>query len=277
MKKIFVLIVAAAFFMFDHTMAQPFLQLEPMPMYKEDVNIGGADWAGYYRNYDKGIMLLIPNTGNNIQGVYMSEFGSYVMFIKGQRQGNMIKYTYEQIHFAEQTTSEKGTGIMVMKDDGKKENLYCKDGDNGPTVGNYTAGKKKGVVLTNGAKTPTMNWTGTWQMKDNIFKIEKGSEEYTYMGFYTLKGYNNTDYQVGANWSLTVTTTKMPERTVLVVGIAYGEKIYFLSTNLVEKEVNAGILTMSEDSKSFTYYYVPLEKIKKLDEESKDVIVCKRQ
>ena len=76
--------------------AQPFLQLDPKPMFKEDLNLGGADWAGFYRTYDKGIMLILPNTGNNIQGINVSQYGGTIRFFKGERVGNGINYSYDE-------------------------------------------------------------------------------------------------------------------------------------------------------------------------------------
>jgi hypothetical protein len=91
-------------------------------MIKEDVKTSGADWAGYYRTYDKGIMLIMPNTGNNIQGVYVSQYGGTIRFIKGERNANAINYSYNEFWLGDENdkpSETSGTGIMVMKDDGK--------------------------------------------------------------------------------------------------------------------------------------------------------------
>lgn len=271
MKRLLISTVVFSIFVFENIIAQPFLQLDPKPMYKEDAEISGKDWAGFYRTYDKGFMLLIPNTGNNIQGIYVSPCGNTIRFISGECKGNGITYKYEEIFLGDEDTKpydQTGTGFMVMKDDGKKENVYCKDGDGGVAVGNFTAGKKLGLILHDGAKTPNTKWEGSWKNieKDLIAKIEKSEQPYTYIGVYTLKGYKHTDFQNNfASGSLTIKTTKMPDRTVLLLGIAYGTKLYFLSANRVECSVSAGILTQS-DEKTIIWSSQLAEKVKKINE-----------
>ena len=257
--------------------AQPFLQLDPKPMFKEDLNLGGADWAGFYRTYDKGIMLILPNTGNNIQGINVSQYGGTIRFFKGERVGNGINYSYDEFWLGDKKdppSESSGTGFMVMKDDGKKENVYCKDGDGGPAVGNFTAGKKLELILTDGAKTPDMIWEGSWKGGDkklkDVFSVEKGSEPYTYIGYYTLEGYKNSDVQRYFNssgWTTSITKTEMPDRTVMFLAIAYGEKLYFISNNRTESDVRAGILTQTE-ANLLLWSEQPIEKVNKLNEKA---------
>ena len=163
---------------------------------------------------------------------------------------------------------------MVMKDDGKKENVYCKDGDGGPAVGNFTAGKKLELILTDGAKTPDMIWEGSWKGGDkklkDVFSVEKGSEPYTYIGYYTLEGYKNSDVQRYFNssgWTTSITKTEMPDRTVMFLAIAYGEKLYFISNNRTESDVRAGILTQTE-ANLLLWSEQPIEKVNKLNEKA---------
>jgi hypothetical protein len=278
MKKLFFLMSFTVFLLITRQMtAQPFLQLDPASMFKADLKIGGADWAGFYRTYDKGIMLIIPNTGNNIQGINVSQYGGTIRFFKGERIGNGINYSYDEFWLGDETdppSETTGTGFMVMKDDGKTENVYCKDGDGGPAVGNFTAGKKIELILTNGAKTPEMVWEGAWKGGDkslkDVFSVEKGSEPYTYIGFYTLEGYNSSDvqrYYNSSGWTTSITKTKMPDRTVMVLAIAYGEKLYFISNNRTESDVRAGILTQTEKN-LLLWSEQPLEKINKLNEKA---------
>lgn len=278
MKKFFLTISSVGFlFIAGHTIAQPFLQLDPMPMYKEDVKIGGADWAGFYRTYDKGVMLIIPNTGQNIQGFYVSQYGGTIRYFKGERKGNAINYSYTETWLGDgkdKASESSGKGVMVMKDDGDKENIYCKDGDGGPAVGNFTAGKKLGVELTDGAKTDETKWDDPWKGGEkkikNQFKLEKGTESYTYIGYYTLEGYKSSDvdrYFSGGGWTTSFKTTKMPDRTVLVLGIAYGKKLYFLSDNRTESDIRVGILTQTE-ANLITWSEQPIDKIKKLNEKA---------
>ncbi len=276
-KLLFVMSIGIFLLITRQLTAQPFLQLDPKPMFKEDAKIGGADWAGFYRTYDKGIMLIIPNTGNNIQGINVSQYGGTIRFFKGERVGNGINYTYDEFWLGDETdkpSETKGTGFMVMKDDGDKESVYCKDGDGGPAVGNFTAGKKLGLELSDGAKTPEIIWEGAWKGGDkklkDVFKVEKGGEPYTYIGFYTLEGYKSSDVQryfSGGGWTTSFKTTKMPDRTVMVLAIAYGEKLYFISNNRTESEVKAGILTQTEKN-LLLWSEQPIDKIKKLNEKA---------
>jgi hypothetical protein len=130
------------------------------------------------------------------------------------------------------------------------------------------------LVLTDGAKTPDMIWEGSWKggnknMKD-VFKVEKGSEPFTYIGFYTLNGYKNSDvqrYLSGGSWTTSIKTTKMPDRTVMLLAIAYGEKLYFISNNRTEGEVSVGILTQTEKN-LLLWSEQPIDKVKKLNEKA---------
>jgi hypothetical protein len=115
-----------------------------------------------------------------------------------------------------------------------------------------------------------MKWEGSWKGGDkslkDAFKLDKGPLQYSYVGFYTLEGYNSSDvqrYMSGGSWVTSFKTTKMPDRTVMFLAIAYGEKLYFISDNRTENDVRVGVLSMSGDN-LFYWSEQPADKVKKL-------------
>jgi hypothetical protein len=285
MKKIALMtIILFAAFLTNLT-AQPFLQLDPNGLYKENVNMTNADWAGFYytSQYDKigeSIMLLLPS-GDSIVGYCASKNAQYIRFIKGKIQGNGIKYTYEEIDLtSKKKDSETGSGFMVMKDDNKKENVYCKHGDSKgmkAAEGCYTAGKKKNIELIKGDLTSTINWANEWKMDakyDNaVFNLEKIGAGY--IGFYSLKNYKTSETKYGYYTNVTTTRT-FPKSTVMVLGLPCGDQLYYISIHKDGDKVYAGVLTMAADQNSFTGLFVDNGEVKDLGEKGNEKISCKR-
>lgn len=278
--------------MLDQVVSQPFLQLIPRGLYKENVNYTGTDWAGFYRTsqYDETgpcLMVLAP-TGDSIAGFALSENLRYIRILDGRIKGNGITYNYKTIDLKKKYNLDnpEGEGFMVMKDDGDKENVYCKHGKSSGLFeqkGCFTAGKKKTIEIKKADQTNNFDWSGEWKMNakyDNaMLKLNKVGN--TYIGYYTLKDFEYSESST-SKWALnfnktTTTTWTFPESTVLVMGIPCGDCLYFIELHRDGERIGAGYLTMSEDKSTISGPHIINEKVKNLGEKGSDIITCKRQ
>jgi hypothetical protein len=92
-------------------------------------------------------MLLLP-FGDTIVGFCASEDSHYVRLLEGTKKANSISYTYWLIDMRGKKDTKVGHGIMVMKDEEKRKDVYCKHGDAkglSEQKGCFTAGKKLGI------------------------------------------------------------------------------------------------------------------------------------
>ncbi|MHC1706005.1 MAG: hypothetical protein AB9842_00645 [Bacteroidales bacterium] len=292
MKSVFFAALLLVFCTCAEVLAQPFLQLIPRGMYKEDVNYSGSDWAGFYRTsqYDETgnlMMVIIPTTADSVAGFGISENLQYIRILDGKMKGNGITYNYKTIDLKKKfkLDNPEGEGFMVMKDDGEKENVYCKHGHSSgisEQKGCFSAGRKKPVVLKNGDQTGNYDWSGNWNMEaryDNaILKLDRVGR--TYIGYYTLKDFKYSESKTSAwamNFNKTTTTTwTFPESTVLVMGIPYGDCLYFVELHRDGERMGAGYLQMSADKNSLSGPHISNEKIKNLEEKGTDIIKCRR-
>jgi len=233
----------------DPSFAQPFFQLEPDGLYKEDLILKPADWAGFYRTYRKELMIIVPSKDSGIVGLYTINYSNGLLLgtLSGKLKGNGVTFTWTETMIGE-NSSESGSGFMVMKEN--KKDVYIKQGDV-KMVGNYTAGKKKEIEITSDNVPPEI-WLGEWKLDiadNSILTLEPFNEGL--MGLYTLKGYKSTT--VETSWTTTTfRTTKMPDRTVLILGFPVGKSYYYLTNNYIENDIKTGVITLSRDQKSFS-------------------------
>ena len=271
--------------------AQPFLQLLPRGFYKEDAAFTGQDWAGFYRTsqYDEignSLMLLIP-AGDTVAGFVISEDLRYIRILQGPMKGNGVNYVYATLDSLNKLKipNPAGEGVMVMKDDPKRESVYCKHGHAsgiGEQKGCFTAGKKSPIALKNGDQTGDHDWSGDWKMDadyDNaIMHLEK--VDAAYIGYYTLKDFQKS-YSATSGWAMgfnktTTTTYTFPESTVGILGLPYGDSLYFLYIHRDGEAMGAGSVTMSADRTGFTGATIAYDKVKKLGQKGSQVLNCKR-
>jgi hypothetical protein len=292
MKKSPLLMVVMILAVSGTAAAQPFLQLVPRGLYKEDVTYTGADWAGFYRTsqYDEigpSLMLLVP-TGDRISGFCISADLRYVRVMwDGVIKGNGVTYQYATLDYKNKLklNNPMGEGFMVMKDDGEKANVYCKHGHSkgiSEQKGCFTAGKKKAVELQNGDRTADFDWAGEWNMEAKyegaILKLEKF--DYVYEGYYTLKNFQRSESKTSA-WAMGFNKTKtttftFPESTVGIHGIPFGDHLYYLYLHKDGQVMGAGYFTMSPEKNAFSGPYIEYEKVKNLGEKGSTILKCSR-
>jgi len=290
-KNVFVM-VFLLFAVSGTAAAQPFLQLIPRGLYKDDVHYTGVDWAGLYRTsqYDEigySLMLLIP-TGETIAGFCISADLRYVRIIEdGILKGNGVTYQYLTLDSKNKLklNNPSGEGFMVMKDDGEKASVYCKHGHASgisEQKGCFTAGKKKPLELLNGDRTADFDWAGEWQMEAKydgaLLNLEKFGG--VYVGYYTLKDFQKSVSKT-SSWAMgfnktTTTTFTFPESTVGILGIPYGDSFYYLYLHRDGGVMGAGYVTMSPEKTSFSGPYIEYEKVKNLGGKGSGTWTCRR-
>ncbi|MCX6236384.1 MAG: hypothetical protein NTY07_02315 [Bacteroidia bacterium] len=262
--------------LFDNTIAQPFLQLVPQKMFKEEVKFTNADWAGFYltSKYDEigqGMMVLLP-VGDSIVGFCASEDAGYIRILKGKLNGNGIRYNYETLALNGNLKSidhQKGEGFMVMKDDGKKENVYCKHGDAKgmqEVKGCFTAGKKQSVELNQSQNSSDYDWSGIWSCneKKETIPLELDKLNDCYYGYYTLKSFKIHEKTTRGMYWDTETYKVIPKSAVFIFGIPLGECLYYLAVHKDGSQSFVGIFTMASDKKSIKGIYVDKSDMKNL-------------
>lgn len=249
MKKVVLLMFALLLGAGNWCIAQPFFQLEPKSMYKEDLKLTPADWAGFYKTYRKELMIIVPASDSSITGIYTYNYsnGLLVGTLKGTLKGNGVEFEWNEALIGSNEAPESGNGFMIMKEN--RKDVYLKHGTE-HTTGNYTAGKKKEIEID--GKLNNEPWLGKWSVsiyEQSTMTAERYDD--ALIGYYTLQGYKSTDVFNGWN-KTTITTHTMPDRTVLMLGFGIGNKLYYLSNNYVEDDIKTGVITMSDDQKSFT-------------------------
>jgi hypothetical protein len=287
--------------------AQPFLQLLPKTFYKEDAQFTGADWAGYYRTsqYDEignSLMLLMP-AGDSIMGICYSENGLYKRILKGSMKGNGITYTYQTYDLApknKKLNNPSGEGLMVMKDDGKKEEVYSKHGHASglsEQKGSFSIGKKKGIELNDNYKASDFDWSGNWLIPllyiyetdkyENVpFKLSNVGDHYE--GTFEVTNFQKTFSETrksgsGFGYNLMKTTKKTktyPMSTVTIHGIPSGNCLHLMLYHPDGDWVGIGTLTMSADKNAISGPYLELYgkwDVQDLGKNKKYIIEAKRQ
>jgi hypothetical protein len=266
MKKLFIVLLGLVITGAVELYAQPFLQLDPQGLYREDLKLTPADWAGFYRTHRKEVMLIAPAPDGGILGFYTINYykgavvnykgkqvnrrGLEIGVLKGTLRGNGVDFVWKEIiHGKKGSTEETDVGFMIMKED--REDVYLKQGTKIGGLGNFTVGKKLPIEVT--SETPDLApWVGEWRVdvwdESELTLILSGDG---LVGFYTLKGYKKTDW-LPTYSGIRVTKTNMPDRIVNMLCLPVGKKLYYISNNYVEDIIRAGWLELSEDGKSFS-------------------------
>ena len=262
---------------------QPFLQLLPRTFYKEDVIFTDADWAGFYRTsqYDAmgpSVMLLLP-FGDTMVGFCASEDSRYVRLLEGTKKGNSISYNYWLIDMRGKKDTEVGHGIMVMKDDENRKDVYCKHGDAkglSEQKGCFTAGKKLGIGFRNETNSTISDWMTLFKLNDKPV-VDKKTKKAIFSnmnygnkmvsGDYTFEySYSVSDTRAVGISGLNRTTTKrytFPKSKVHIMGLPYGDTFAYILVHGDGSEIGAGFLTMKPDKLTYDQEEV-WGKIKKL-------------
>jgi hypothetical protein len=266
MKRLVLVLLALSVAGAADLWAQPFLQLDPQGLYREDLKLTPADWSGFYRTHRKEVMLIAPVPDGGIVGFYtinyfkgavvnykgkqVSRRGMEIGVLKGTLRGNGVDFTWKEIvHGSKGSTEESDVGFMIMKQE--KEDVYLKQGAVQGALGNFTAAKKMAIEATSEAADPTV-WAGIWRVDvwDNseLTLIQSGDG---LVGYYTLKGYKKSNW-IPTYSGLSGEKITMPDRIVNMLCLPVGKKLYYISNNYVEDDIRVGVLELSEDGKSFT-------------------------
>lgn len=256
MKRIIELFLISAF-LISNALAQPIAQLDPENFYKEDALFVPSDWLGFYKTFPEKYFMVIVPAGDSIVGYYTNiyENGILVGIFKGGLKGNGVhfKWTETFMRGKKGNTMESGFGFMVMKEN--RNDVYCRHGD---VIGHgcYTAGRKdfmeEYIERSENPETFT-GWTGLWKLSYKWSNPILDLNDYVdgYIGYYTLKGYTTSSQSGTFNTGININTTHMPDRTVMILGIPYDRKLYFLQNNWTESTVSFGVITIAEDKNSF--------------------------
>ncbi len=251
--------------------AQPFLQLLPRTFFDEKVILTDKDWAGFYRTsqYDKmgpSLMLLIP-LGDSIIGFCASEDSRYVRLLEGKKNANSIVYNYWQVDLRGKKDTEAGHGIMVMKDEEVRKDVYCKHGDAkglSEQKGCFSAGKKLPISFSDNYHFNIDDWLNIFRLNEkppadkkskkavfaNMHYNDKGIYgDYTFEYSYS---YSNTDTYEGLGLSRVKTTTvTIPKSKVQIMGLPYGDRFGYILIHGDGSEIGAGILSLNSDKQTF--------------------------
>lgn len=272
MRRIILLLSISAM-LFSNALAQPIAQLDPQTFFKEDAVLTPTDWMGFYKTFpDKYFMVIVP-AGDSIVGYYTNIYqnGILVGIFKGGLKGNGVhfKWTETFMRGKKGNTMESGFGFMVMKEN--RNDVYCRHGE---IIGHgcYTAGRKDFMeeYIERPAHPVTYTgWTGLWKLNFKWSNPILDLNEYVdgYVGYYTLKGYTTSSQSGTFNTGININTTHMPDRTVMILGIPYDQKLYFLQNNWTESTVSFGVMTIGEDNNSFSGIMYYKEAGIKYDEE----------
>ncbi len=275
MKKALLLLILTGT-LFGSSVAQPFLQLVPQNLYKENVTLTAADWAGFYltSKYDEigqGMMVLLPS-GDSIIAFCASEDAGYIRIMKGKMKGNGIRYTYETLplnNSLKGISRPSGEGFMVMKDDGKLENVYNKHGNAKgmkEVEGCFTAGKMKSIELKPGADPGEYDFSGSWNAieKKETLPMELTFLKDCYYGFYSLKSFKIHEKTAHGMYWDTEYYKIIPKSSVLVFGIPMGDCLYYLAVHKDGSQSYIGIFTMAPDKKGLNGIYVDKSDMKSI-------------
>ncbi|MFH1121281.1 MAG: hypothetical protein V1775_15790 [Bacteroidota bacterium] len=263
--------------------AQPFLQLLPRTFYDEKVILTDEDWAGFYRTsqYDKigpSLMLLIP-LGDSMIGFCASEDSRYIRFLEGKKLANSISYNYWQVDLRGKKDTEVGHGIMVMKDDEVRKDVYCKHGDAkglSEQKGCFSAGKKLGISYSNNNNLTIDDWLNIFRLNEKPSTDKKNKKavfanmhynDNAVFGDYTFEytySYSSTATYEGLGLSRTRTNrVTIPKSKVQIIGLPYGDRFGYILLHGDGSEIGAGVLTLNSDKQTFEQEEV-WGKIKKL-------------